>query len=72
MTMRKPSRQAQINPDMAALRSYARRVKIACDELYDDPFSRAARATLLRLILEDSPQADAALARVISQNEADQ
>lgn len=70
--MRIRSPHVQGSPDLAELRSYATSVKMACDELYDDPFDRAARAKLLRLILEDSSQADAALERVISQNEADQ
>ena len=46
-------------PDIAAARRFSRAIKLACDELYEDPFSRRARAALLKLIVDDSPEADA-------------
>lgn len=55
-----------ITPDIAAARAYAREVKIACDELHDDPFNPRARAELLKLIVDDSPEADAALTRALA------
>ncbi|MCV6991652.1 hypothetical protein H7I87_27260 [Mycobacterium timonense] len=39
-------------------------MKIACDELHDDPFNPNARAQLMRLILHDSKNADAAQQRL--------
>ncbi|WP_172975574.1 hypothetical protein [Mycobacterium avium] len=39
-------------------------MKIACDELHDDPFNSDARAQLMRLILHDSKNADAAQERL--------
>jgi hypothetical protein len=59
-----------ITPDIAAARTYAREVKIACDELHDDPFNPQARANVLKLIIDDSPEADAALVRALARNGA--
>jgi hypothetical protein len=56
-----------ITPDIAAARRYAREVKTACDDLYDDPFNRRARAALLKLIVADSSDADAALVRALAE-----
>jgi hypothetical protein len=53
--------------DISTARRFSRAIKLACDELYEDPFSRRARATLLRLIVDDSPEADAALVRALAQ-----
>lgn len=41
----------------AASDDYVRRVRIACDDLYDDPFSASARAALRALLAgeEESP-----------------
>jgi len=50
--------------DMAVVRGYCRELKIACDELHDDPFNPVARQELIRLILQDSKTADAAKARL--------
>lgn len=41
-------------------------MKIACDELHDDPINANARAHLVRLILQDSKTADAAKLRLRS------
>ncbi|ETB46603.1 hypothetical protein O981_27615 [Mycobacterium avium 10-5560] len=46
------------------VRGYSRELKIACDELHDDPFNPNARAQLMRLILHDSKNADAAQQRL--------
>lgn len=46
------------------MRGYSRELKIACDELHDDPFNADARAQLIRLILQDSKKADAAKERL--------
>jgi len=59
-----------ISPDIAAARSFARAVRIACDELHDEPFSPKARAELLALIVNDSPEADAALARALAETDS--
>lgn len=50
--------------DLALVRSYSRELKIACDELHDDPFNADARAQLVRLILQDSKKADVAKERL--------
>lgn len=55
---------------IADARAYVCRVKIACDELHDAPFSNQARAQLLKLIVDDSPAADAAFARALAENGA--
>lgn len=59
--------QIDITPDIAAARHYSKEVKTACDDLYDDPFSRRARAALLKLIVNDSSAADAALVRALAE-----
>lgn len=50
--------------DMDAVRAFIRTVRIACDELHDEPFNTDARATLVNLLKSDAPTADAALKRV--------
>ncbi|MGJ6127386.1 hypothetical protein QN239_32930 [Mycolicibacterium sp. Y3] len=50
--------------DLALVRGYSRDLKIACDELHDDPLNADARAQLVRLILQDSKKADAAKERL--------
>lgn len=50
--------------DLALVRGYARKLKIACDDLHDEPFNLQARANLIRLILHDSKSADAANKRL--------
>jgi hypothetical protein len=42
------------------VRGYSHELKIARDELRDDPFNADARAHLVQLILQDSKIADAA------------
>jgi hypothetical protein len=64
------SRTLDISPAIAAARAYAREVKIACDELHDDPFDTNARAALLKLIVDASPEADAAFTRALAENGA--
>ncbi|RFZ63220.1 hypothetical protein DE4576_04861 [Mycobacterium marinum] len=59
-----------ISPAIAAARAYSREVKIACDELHGDPFNRNARALLLKLIVDDSPEADAAFTCALAENSA--
>lgn len=53
------------DPDLGTVRDFARNLKIACDELHDDPFNPDARAALLHLLESDCPAADAAFARVV-------
>lgn len=65
-TVRKPD--IDIDSDIAAVRSYAREVKIACDELHDDPFGLTPRARLLTLIVERSVEADEVWARVMAEH----
>jgi hypothetical protein len=48
-----------------AVRSFARTLKIACDELHDDPFNPEARSAVLRLLENDWHAADAVLSRVV-------
>ena len=50
--------------DMDAVRAFIRTVRIACDELHDEPFSADARSALVSLLATDAPGADAALRRV--------
>ncbi|RAV06181.1 hypothetical protein DQP55_24155 [Mycolicibacterium sp. GF69] len=64
------SHSIDISPAIAAVRTYSRDVKIACDELHDDPFDMNARAALLKLIVDDSPEADAAFTRALAENGA--
>lgn len=59
-----------VEADLALVRSYSRELKIACDELHDDPFNAGARAALLKLIVDDSSEADAALTRALAENGA--
>ena len=44
------SRDLDISPAIAAARTYSRSVKIACDELHDDPEDRDAVDRLLLLL----------------------
>ena len=46
--------------DLVLVSSYSREVKIACDELYDDPFDGAARRRLVGIIEQHSRSAEAA------------
>ncbi|CAN5622476.1 hypothetical protein BH09ACT8_BH09ACT8_50830 [soil metagenome] len=64
------SRDLDISPAIAAARTYSRSVKIACDELHDDPFNPQARAALLKLIVDDSSDADAVFLRALAENGA--
>ncbi|WP_149655563.1 hypothetical protein [Mycobacterium simiae] len=50
--------------DMAHVRSFAYKVKIACDDLHGDPFDQDARRALLSLLAEESRAADAAYTRL--------
>jgi hypothetical protein len=50
--------------DLATVRAFSFALKIACDELHDDPFNPLARAELVRLIADDAAAADAAQIRV--------
>lgn len=59
-----PATSASAGDDLDAVRSFARDLKIACDELHDDPFNPEARSAVLRLLENDCHAADAALARV--------
>lgn len=61
-----PRRTLDISPSIAAARAYAREVKIACDEWHDNPFDREARAKVLKLIIDDSPEADIAFVRALA------
>lgn len=64
------SDRLDISPSIAATRAYSRAVRIACDDLHCDPFDRHARAALLKLIVDGSREADAALARALAENGA--
>jgi len=57
---------ADVEADIARAKTYAMAVRLACDELHHEPFNRPARATLMRLIVDDSPEADAALIRAFA------
>jgi hypothetical protein len=50
--------------DLATVRDFNFALKIACDELHDDPFNAVARAELVRLNTDEAPTADAAQLRV--------
>lgn len=66
----RPSRGARVvqlrgaEADLALVRGFSRELKIACDDLYGDPFDTDARAQVVRLILQDSGAADAAIQRL--------
>lgn len=51
--------------DFAIARNFSHSVKMACDDVYGDPFDPAARAHLLAMLLEQGPVADAALSRLL-------
>lgn len=51
--------------DFAVARDFSHRVKMACDDVYGDPFDPAARARLLAMLVEHGPVADAALSRLL-------
>jgi hypothetical protein len=51
--------------DFAVARNFSHLVKMACDDVYGDPFDPAARAHLLAMLLEQGPVADAALSRLL-------
>lgn len=51
--------------DFVVARNFSHRVKMACDDVYGDPFDPAARAHLLAMLLEQGPVADAALNRLL-------
>jgi hypothetical protein len=38
-----------------ATREYVRRVRIACDDVHDEPHNPSARASLVKMLIEDSP-----------------
>lgn len=50
--------------DLALVHGYAREVRIACDDLHDEPYNPEARAQLIRLITRDAETADAANKRL--------
>lgn len=56
--------------DRALVRQFSRELKIACDELHDDPFDVAAREAVKALIAEHGPAADAALDRLSAEPSA--
>lgn len=51
--------------DLALVHRFARELKVACDDLQDEPFNPKARARLMRLILQDSKAADEANKRLL-------
>jgi hypothetical protein len=57
-------RQSSTDADYALVREFSRELKIACDELHDNPFDTVARDTLRTLLAERGPVADAALNRL--------
>lgn len=52
------------NDDLAQVRTFAYKVKVACDDLHGDPFDQEARKALLSLLVDESQAADAARARL--------
>lgn len=50
--------------DLAIVHAFERSMKIACQDLFDDPFNPDARADLVATILRDSNTADAARHRL--------
>lgn len=52
------------NDDLAQVRSFAYKVKVACDDLHGDPFDQDSRKALLSLLVDESQAADAARARL--------
>lgn len=64
-----PSHPTPVTPPSAetaraAVRDFTLQMKIACDELHDDPFDTNARDKVVQMILQDSRFADAALDRL--------
>jgi hypothetical protein len=54
--------------NLATVRAFNIALKIACDELHDDPFNPVARDELVPPIEDEAPAADAAQIRVQTSN----
>ncbi|SLH38824.1 hypothetical protein [Mycobacteroides abscessus] len=52
--------------DETQARSWARRVRHACEELFGDPFNDDARAAMVDVLVRQGPDADAALMRALA------
>ncbi|BBN50744.1 hypothetical protein CKJ70_25635 [Mycobacterium avium] len=61
-------RTPSADDDYAVVREFSRELKIACDELHDNPFDDDAREVLRTLLAERGPVADAALDRLSAQS----
>jgi hypothetical protein len=42
-------------PTQTATKEYVRRVRLACDDLHDEPLNPTAREALLKVLTEDVP-----------------
>lgn len=60
------TRAPAADADRDAVRAFMYALRIACDDLHDEPFSAAARATLMELMAHSAPEADAAFRRIRS------
>lgn len=61
-------RPPSADDDYAVVREFSRELKIACDDLYCDPFDNDAREALRTLLAERGPIADEALDRLSAQS----
>lgn len=48
--------------DLMTVREFIRDLRIACDELHDEPFNTGARAAIINMLADRGPSADADLA----------
>ena len=55
--------QRNVRRAVADLRRFACQIRIACDDLHDDPYGVTARATMLELLKEGVPAGPALRAR---------
>lgn len=61
-------RPSSADDDYAVVRGFSRELKIACDELHDNPFDSDAREALRTLLVERAPVADEAFYRLSAQS----
>lgn len=61
-------RPPSTDDDYTIVRGFSRDLKIACDELHDNPFDSDAREALRTLLAERGPVADEAFYRLSAQS----
>ena len=57
----------RLSRDGVAARSWAQKVRAACERLGDDPFDRRYQACMIDVLVGQAAEADAALFRVLDE-----